>query len=413
MAASWNKGYDPKEIARRIEDVKSTDPQGQVTFKGFEHSEHTVILRTMINFGCDLPDVEKVRIINRSTFEAGKKGKITPEEILVAVDELTKEYHKRPLQEFHLITTLSLYRFSKISKQTWNGCTIQHYPDIQKKYIEGRRQILDSAKRNVPGGLPRDYLAVKAITFGKSNAEAANNCFDSIDLLRGIWNLFYNRSNWIRMSSGKRDPVNKILLGPIHSLHGPAGGLATESWWYQPEYQGPVSPHKLGKEQGDLFSFTNNVKKCLKYSCYRKDIESAILLYVRALDLQDWESAFLSLWRGLEKLTNTTAADNYTTTVRRASFMYSDREYHKQILNHLKDYRNRAVHVGSCSSDIEICMYQLKRYVEDAIEFHLGNSRRFESISIATEFMDLPDDIKTLERRIKAMKYAKKYLGHN
>ncbi len=412
MAASWNKGYDPKEIARRMEDVKSIGPQGHVTFKGFEHSEHAVILRTMINFGSELPDVEKERIINRSTFEAGKKGKITPEGILAAVDELTIEYHKRPLQEFHLLTTLSLYRFSKISKQAWNGCTIQFYPDLQKKYIAGRRQILDSAKRRVLGGLPRDYLEVKAITSGKSNAEAANNCLDSINLLRGIWNLFYNRNNWIRMSSGKRDPVNKILLGPIHSLHGPTGGLATESWWYQPEYQGPVSPHKLEKDITDIHRFTNNVRKCLKSSCYRKDIESSILMYVSALDLQDWDAAFLGLWRGLEKLTHTTGADSYATTVRRASFLYSDREYHKQILTHLKDYRNRSVHSGSSNSDIEICMFQLKRYVEDAIEFHLGNSSRFESMPLAAEFMDLPDDLKTLDRRINAMKYAKKYLGH-
>lgn len=34
MAASWNKGYDPKEIARRMEEVKSIDVQGHVTFKG-------------------------------------------------------------------------------------------------------------------------------------------------------------------------------------------------------------------------------------------------------------------------------------------------------------------------------------------------------------------------------------------
>lgn len=413
MAASWNKGYDPKEISRRMEDVKSINPQGQVTFTGFEHSEHVVILRTMINFGCELPDVEKEKIINRSTFEAGKKGKITPEGILAAVDELTKEYHKRPLQEFHLQTTLSLYRFSKISKQVWNGCTIQFYPDLQKKYISGRQQILESARRGVSGGLPRDYLEVKAITFGKSNAEAANNCLNSVNLFRGIWNLFYNRNNWVRMSSGKRDPVNIILLGPIHSLHSPTGGLVTESWWYQPEYQGPVSTHKVDKDYTDICRFTNNVRKCLKSSYYNKDLESSILMYVQALDLQDWEAAFLGLWRGLEKLTHTTGVDSYATTVRRASFLYSDREYHKQILTHLKDYRNRYVHSGSSNSDIEICMYQLKRYVEDAIEFHLGNSSRFESMSLAAEFMDLPDDQKTLDRRINSMKYAKQYLRHN
>jgi hypothetical protein len=56
-------------------------------------------------------------------------------------------------------------------------------------------------------------------------------------------------------------------------------------------------------------------------------------------------------------------------------------------------------------------MYQLKRYVEEAIRFHLGNRFGFDDIAHAAEFMDLPDNSVSLNRQIKMIRYAKKYLG--
>ena len=223
-----------------------------------------------------------------------------------------------------------------------------------------------------------------------------------------IWNLALNRGSNLRISSGKRQPVNRFVLGPIHTLHTTSGKLATNSWWYQTEYQGPVSAYDPGDSKADrLFKFTDTVRQDLRKSQYKEPLAACLLRYVRALDTPDWEDSYLRLWGVLEQLTNTGIQDNYKVTIRRASFIWKDRKYAQQILTHLRDYRNRAVHAGTESQDIETYMYQLKRIVEALIEFHLRNRFRFETISEVAEFMDLPDDDKELGRRLKIIKAAK------
>jgi hypothetical protein len=85
--------------------------------------------------------------------------------------------------------------------------------------------------------------------------------------------------------------------------------------------------------------------------------------------------------------------------------MFSDREYAHQVLS------NKSVHAGSESSDIESLMYQLKRYVEVLIKFHVGNKYRFSSIADAAEFMDLPNDKVSIDRKISKLHYAKKFVS--
>jgi hypothetical protein len=80
--ASWAKGYDPALIADRMEQIKSVSGTGQVSFSGFEHSEHVVVLNSMLVLDPEVPEVEKRRIVNQATFKAGEKGDITPKLIL-------------------------------------------------------------------------------------------------------------------------------------------------------------------------------------------------------------------------------------------------------------------------------------------------------------------------------------------
>ena len=70
----------------------------------------------------------------------------------------------------------------------------------------------------------------------------------------------------------------------------------------------------------------------------------------------------------------------------------------------------KSTHQGSESHDLEALMYQVKRYVETTLEFHLGNYSSFECLEHAAEFMGLPDDKKTLDRKLATLKFAKGYL---
>jgi len=205
-------------------------------------------------------------------------------------------------------------------------------------------------------------------------------------------------------------PVNKILPGPLHTLHLPNGKLATESWWYETKRFGNERPHDVTNELGKMYKFLSNVRKRLAKCRYRQTIEDAIILYGRALDEWDWDGAFLKLWSILEKLTDT--EESYKVTIRRASFILEDRSYHQQVLRHLKDYRNKFVHEAADSSEIETYMYELKNLVEALLAFHLGSRFGFQSLKQAAEFLDLPSEKALLASRIKMMKYAQRFLKH-
>jgi len=58
----------------------------------------------------------------------------------------------------------------------------------------------------------------------KTIFEAAERALDTLDLIRGAWNYYYNRGRGFRITTGgKRTPVNAIVTGPFHTLHKPNG----------------------------------------------------------------------------------------------------------------------------------------------------------------------------------------------
>jgi len=156
--------------------------------------------------------------------------------------------------------------------------------------------------------------------------------------------------------------------------------------------------------------FAKNVRKKLKSSSYGKEIEAAIIRYVRALDSQDYNVAFVKLWSLLEFLTST-LRDGYDRTIKRTVFQFADRDYNKQVLEHLRQYRNNSVHLGTGENDIDTHIYQLKGYVEQLLKFHIGNHFKFDNLSEAAKFMDLTPDIEALNKQISLYKSGIKFLG--
>jgi len=403
--ATWIKDYKPDLIASRMEKVKSIEKDGTVTFKGFDHTEQVVLLNSMLSFHKEIPGTETNRIINAATFQVGKKGKITSE----ALSEREQTYLAKKPERFTLITSISISRFTNLPKLSYHGAHIAFEANLNKKYIMARNKILESAINSLSNDLPNDYMSVKVSVSARSADEAAEKALDMLDFIRGLWNLQINRRQGFRISS-ERKPVNRIILAPIHTLHKPNGKIATDNWWYQPQYQGPESVYSEKANINNLYKFTGHVRKLMHACRYKDAIEKGIIRYVRALDARDLDDSFLRLWGTLEYLTDT-GFDSYKVTIRRAAYLFSDREYASQVLSHLKDNRNKSVHAGSSSDDIEVLLYQLKRYVEALIQFHIRNKYSFTSLSDAAEFMDLPSDTHLLEQKIIKLSYAKKFIS--
>jgi len=141
----------------------------------------------------------------------------------------------------------------------------------------------------------------------------------------------------------------------------------------------------------------------------RADLEDVIRGYTRALDQRDFSAAFLALWRLLEKLTSTTENDSYKVTIRQTLFLFKERNYHEQILNHLRNYRNRAVHAGEETEEMETLLFQLKFYVEQLLFFHIYNTLGFSSMQETAEFLHIKPDAMVLKKQIKLLEKAVRF----
>jgi hypothetical protein len=194
------------------------------------------------------------------------------------------------------------------------------------------------------------------------------------------------------------------------------GDLAAQDHlWYDANYLGPITPLNPTYDKDDLYKFLQDVRFKLKRHSYQQTLESAIIRYTRALDERNWHNSFLRLWSLLELLTDT-AKSNYDVTIDRTSYIFEEHNWHKQILQHLREHRNKFVHTDEENSEIEIYLYQLKYYIEGLLQFHLDNTFKFTSIQEAGNFLSLPHDkdelanqIEMRKGQIKMRKYAQKF----
>lgn len=406
--AKWRKDSNPDEIAKRLEAAKSGSGAGQVTFSGFEHSEFIIVLGGMIEFAPEIPELEWRKILNKAVFDAGGKGKITSPLLLQSCHKQETEYLRKPLAVFRLLTGVSIASIHSLPSIRIGPSAITFNPKA-KVARQHRARLHRDARLSLGFDLPMQYTDILVTVKARSPFEGAQRALDAIDLARATWNLALNRGKSWRISSGRPRPVNDILLCPFHTMHNEDGSLATESWWYDPSYSGPAQPFTDRAKIDRLFAFSKNLRTRIYQSTYADELAGSLVRYVRALDSADLNDAFLRLWSVLEFLTDSTF-DPYKVAVRRAAFMFADRDYSVQVLTHLTNHRNRSVHVGTDTDEIESLVYLLKRYVDALLMFHIGNTYKFESRTAAAQFMDLPSRKSQIDKRIRMLRNARKFI---
>lgn len=407
--AKWREGCKPDEVAKRLEKAKHISGTAEISFSGFEHTELLVVLGGMVEFREKIPELERKRILSSAVSEAGKAGKITPKALLKKCQVLESAYLRKPCALYRLYTGVSVARTISIAPIRIANSTITFNPRAVNA-TEHRQQLYKVAKDSLGFELPRHYTNVAITIRSRSPYEAAQRALESIDLVRALWNLSINRGASWRISWGRHKPVNDILLSPFHTIHNADGTTATSDWWYDPSFREPVAEFKDKAKFGKVVAFSAKLRSAISKSSYADDLCDALIRYVRALDSVDLNDAFLRMWGILEYLTDTTSA-SYKVTVRRAAFLFADNDYSVQALTHLMNHRNRFVHAGSESDEVESLVYLLKRYVDALFLFHIGTKFKFQSRSDAAQFMDLPPSKEQIEVRIKRLRDAKKFVS--
>ncbi len=407
--ASRRKDADLSALAMRAERAKSDgDPAGFIS-GGFATSDFSIILGGCVEFHPELPEFERKKIVTRVAHDSAIARPITAESLLKQCSKLEREYLSLPMKPFRLLTEISLSWTIDVPRTTVGKTVITFNPKTVKGFGERSRLFKDS-QATVGFALPAHYKRLSALVSARTPYEAAEKALNAIDLVRASWNLSLNRGKTWRYSGGRPAPVNDIRLSPFHTVHDSTGTLATETYWYDPGYAKPASLYSDKPRFSKLQEFAANLRTRLVQLPYRQDIEAALLRYVRALDSADLNDAFLRLWSLLEYLTDS-GHDPYKVATRRAAFMFQDQERAQLVLTHLTQHRNRFVHAGSDSDEIESLVFLLKQHVDSLLLFHLGNSFGFTTRGEAARFMDLPPCRDEIDLRISRLRSARKFVA--
>ncbi|MBE2245146.1 MAG: hypothetical protein IAE86_20530 [Burkholderiaceae bacterium] len=406
---SRRKDTDLSGLAARAERAKTEgDPTGFMSGALF-YSDFAIILGGCIDFDPAVPEAEQRRIAMQVAHDSSLPRPITADTLLRACSTLEQDYLSRAPTPQRLLTEISLWWTISVPRTKVGDVALTFKPKLAKAFA-ARARLATESRGTLGYELPSGYMRVSAHLKARSPHETAERALDALDLVRASWNLALNRGNAWRHTSGRPTPINDIRLSPFHTVHDSAGALATETFWFDPGYSRPAKTFSDKTKFEKILFFATNLRARLRNLSYRDDLERALIRYVRALDSADLNDAFLRLWSLLEYLTDSTH-DPFKVATRRAAFMFADRERSQLVLSHLTSHRNRFVHVGSDTEDIESLVFQLKRYVDALLLFHLGNRFRFESRSEAARFMDQPPDKTELRRRQKRILQAQKFIS--
>ncbi len=357
-------------------------------------------------------------------FDAAGAGKITRAALMKEVNKRERAFLTAKPTRYVLVSGLSTTHFAGLRRTRLGEHTFTFDRYLPDRFRKGHDTAIESVVERIPGSLPRPtslldhYTFVRISTWGRSEDEAGEKALNALDLLRGIWTLLLNWRKWSAPWHLMLRPANQLLLAPVQSLHQPSGRLIEDYVWYDPHFAGPTITHDLKRYWGRVLDFERWVRKRLTIQPHRMQLEGAIRRYARALDGRDFDSAMIKLWSVLELLT---ASRDYDTVIKRALFVWpnDEMEMHRHVLETLRRQRNLTVHAGSESKADLAPVFQLKRYVEQLLIFHLGNRFGFTSIAKTATLLDLPtdnaqllDDIRVHEDAIKLLRHAQYHHRH-
>lgn len=408
--ARWKKhgSLNPKVVLEKIVSVTNLKDDGTVSYDAFTYFDARLAIVSMVEFPRGIADLDKAKIVNTAIGQASTKGNLNPNGLLNEIDaEIARNMAVRPTN-YRLLTSISLGLPSFKKVISIDGVKIRILPgDYPKKYTDRDKLIVSNANvidDAIIAESPHSYARVIASVNTRTENLAAKKILRALDLFRAICCLFIN--DHMQPFSNSWSPINKLLLGQVHSLHFSSGAAVNDRIWYEPNFV-QVKPY-VPKNFKVLRNNFDWALGCLSNCSYSKVLSDALLRFVRALDERNPHTALIRLWGAVEALASPGKAE-YEKVTGRCSFLFRERAYHKQILEHIREARNLTVHAGYDSENGRQLCFQLQRYFYQLILFHLRESGTFLSLEEANNLLDHSHELSELKRKKAVVEMAIEY----
>jgi hypothetical protein len=398
VSIKWKKKFKPEFIIQSLDKARKIDSTRGVTLHGFSHIDDLAVLETMLDFPDSANEFQKstliwhaikrtIGILNKSTFIQEINSVLS--EKLATSDTIYK-----------VAASVSLDRSFQHKSIKIDSCTLKFLPgNLPNKIIIARDEFIAKHFINIEK-TSDTYTKIIITVKAKSPDGAMTRALDALDTLRAIWCLQLNSS--MQIFGDPRTPINEVRLGSLQTIHNQDGSMAIEKYWFEPNFKN-TTPYLIKHPKIFLRNNTYLLTKLSK-SKYKPRLINALLKYVRALDENDQNTAFIRIWTALESLTSPERAD-YVAVVRRTSFLFKNREYSQQLLEHLREQRNTSIHAGDQNENAKTHCFQLQAFFYKLIIFHLSNYD-FKSLDEANLFLDFDSNVEVLRRQRQLLNRA-------
>lgn len=394
MPVKWKNStrFKPDVVLRRIQSVRTLSPDRKgSSFSGWELDQSLPVLHSMLVFPDAAKDLDRANLIWRAV--AYDPQELTKESFLKELNKQVSAALATREDVFHVLTSISITNNVRLGSMTVSGVKLKYcgstYP---RRFIKTRSERI--LRRDAPTSeSPAQYTKVIATVKAKSPRLAISAALRAVDLQRALWCLFCNSVMEIFGQSWM--PINVVRLGAAHTVHTPSGAIASEGIWFEPYHSSAnaYTPKDSAKTKKRIQGILARIKHCR----YGPDIADALLLYVKALDEWNQNTAFIRLWAALERLASPEHGD-YDAVVRRCAFLWDDVAFATQTLEHLREYRNGYMHTGIEMPEAKSYCFQLQQHFRLLVFFHIGNSTRFQSLKDANDFLELPTEVTALKK---------------
>lgn len=405
MPVKWKSSsrFKPSILLKKIDGFRTLDSDGRASFPGFELEECLPILHSMLTFPSVAQEVDARSLVWTTLAKLGKD--LTPDTFISTINQELGNRLATKEVDYYLLTSISLDPAGIPTRTMILDNELRMCPKGYPRLFDSHKALV--AEHKIPLiDTPNSYCKVVIRTRAKSTGAAIHRATRALDVQRALWCLMGNRKLQITFGTLLSKPINAVRLGSRHTLHKADGTAARDGIWFEPNFV-EATPCRFR----DPKVVTQNSRWALRQiaaSAYGDRLINSLLLFVRALDLTDDNSAFIRLWGALESLTIPGQSD-YEKLVRRAVFLFKDQDYYRQLLEHLREYRNANVHAGEESESARTNCFQLQMVFANLAWFHIRNAKYFGSLTEATTFLDYPRVPAELKRALQLSRKALRY----
>ncbi|MCL1112480.1 hypothetical protein L2703_02500 [Shewanella basaltis] len=394
MAKSiWKDDATAKELISRVSQCQSnqssimkiSQQNYKSSFDSFEFSHYMSLLRENIKFG-DFPNNVRDQALTIAIFKSADEGKLNSGFVSGILKQEEAKYLAKPFKDFCLVTGISVNCLKSRLKIRTELAEIS----ISKGFPKTFKSDYDfgHAEKTYPNINSGSFSWVVVKVSARCFHSGANLALEELNYFLGVIN-HYLVSGGRRQSFGMTDPISKVRKYPLHYLFNPDGSLATELRWYEPYFSQEGPTYHYDQSFKDACKHFRKLHKTILKSNRYRFFKTVFGRLTDALETNDMQKAFLSLWSLLEKLTFT-QKDNYTTTINRTLVLFKDKFIVNQDLELLRQKRNIAIHSGEQFEQSEEYAYMLYSYIRHYIFFILKIMLKVRLDDDIKSLLDLP-----------------------